>query len=93
MDQAWFQREVGIVIRDKATNRVVYESRASSDGPWLESSVVLPAMFQAALQGFPNPPQGPRIVNIQIGGQQQQAAAAPAPPPARPAPTTSAPAR
>jgi hypothetical protein len=28
---------------------------------------VLPAMFQAALQGFPAPPPGPRVVNIQMG--------------------------
>jgi len=27
---------------------------------------VLPVMFQAALQGFPNPPQGLRRVNIEI---------------------------
>lgn len=95
MDQAWFQREVGIVMRDKASSRVVYETHASSDGPWLDPSVVLPAMFQAALQGFPNPPAGPRRVDIQIGGQTQSAAAAPrapaapaaaAPPPAAPAP-------
>ena len=44
----------------------VYESRAISDGPYFESAKVFPAMFTAALQGFPNPPQGPRKVNIQI---------------------------
>ena len=102
MEQAWFQREVGILVREKASGRVVYETRASSDGPWLDSSVVLPAMFQAALQGFPNPPAGPRRVDIQIGGQTQ-AAAAPAasqpspsagnPPAMPPAPPASAPAR
>lgn len=75
MEQAWFEREVGILVREKASGRVVYETRASSDGPWLDPSVVLPAMFQAALQGFPNPPPGPRRVDIQIGGQAQAAAA------------------
>lgn len=102
MDQAWFQREVGIVVRDKASGRVVYETRASSDGPWLDPAVVLPAMFHAALQGFPNPPAGPRRVDIQLGGQPRAAAApaslpvrsATSPPAAAPAPAPApAPAR
>jgi len=62
----WYHREVNVVIRELATNRVVYESRAVSDGPFFESSKVFPAMFQAAMQGFPNPPAGPRTVNVQI---------------------------
>lgn len=77
-EQPWFVREVGVVVRDKASHQVVYETHASSDGPWLDQAVVLPAMFDAALQGFPNPPQGVRRVNIQLGGQKTAQAAAPA---------------
>jgi hypothetical protein len=77
-EQPWFQREVGVVVRDKSSNQVVYETHAASDGPWLDNAVVLPAMFDAALQGFPNPPQGVRRVNIQLGGQKTAQAAAPA---------------
>jgi hypothetical protein len=43
---------------------VVYETHARNDGPYTASKAVLPVMFQAALQGFPNPPQGPRRVDI-----------------------------
>jgi hypothetical protein len=53
-------------------------------------------MFQAAMHGFPNPPQGPRVVNIQIGGASQQAAAPVRPAvasPAAPAPVAPTPAR
>jgi hypothetical protein len=64
----WYHREVNVVVRELATNKVVYESRAVSDGPYFDAAKVFPAMFQAALQGFPNPPQGPRAVNIQIAG-------------------------
>jgi hypothetical protein len=64
----WYHREVNIIVRDVATHRVVYESRAISDGPYFDAAKVFPAMFQAALQGFPNPPSGPRVVNIQIAG-------------------------
>jgi len=45
----------------------VYETHASNDGPWLDNRTVLPAMFEAAMQGFPNPPPGPRRVDIQVG--------------------------
>ena len=67
MEQPWYQREVSVLVRDLASNRVVFESRATNEGPWLDNRSVLPAMFEAAMQGFPNPPQGPRRVDIQVG--------------------------
>jgi len=66
-DQTWMHREVSVILRELATNRVVYETHAVNDGPWLDDRAVLPAMFQAAMQGFPNPPAGPRRVDIQLG--------------------------
>jgi hypothetical protein len=66
-DSYWFHREVSIVVRELATNRVVYETQAVNDGPWVDNRTVIPAMFDAALQGFPNPPPGPRRVDIQVG--------------------------
>jgi hypothetical protein len=68
-DSYWFHREVSVIVRELATNRVVYETRAVNDGPWLDNRSVLPAMFDAALQGFPNPPPGPRRVDIQVGAR------------------------
>ncbi len=62
----WYQREVGLVMREIATGRVVYESYASNDGQWLDPMVVTSAMFDAALAGFPSPPAGPRRVTLQI---------------------------
>ena len=67
-DSYWFHREVSVIVRELATNRVVYETHAINDGPWLDNRAVLPAMFEAAMQGFPNPPAGPRRVDIQVGG-------------------------
>jgi hypothetical protein len=67
-ESPWYHREVNVLVRDLATNKVVFESRAISDGPYFDASKVFPAMFQAAMQGFPNPPQGPRVVNIPIAG-------------------------
>ncbi|TFZ00019.1 DUF4136 domain-containing protein [Ramlibacter rhizophilus] len=69
-DQIWYHREVRVLLRDLQTNQVVYETRAINDGPWLDSASVFPAMFTAALQGFPTPPPGVRRVDIQVGGKQ-----------------------
>ncbi len=66
-ESPWYHREVGIIVRELASNRVVFESQAANDGPWSDSSAVFPAMFEAAMQGFPTPPAGPRRVNITIG--------------------------
>jgi Domain of unknown function (DUF4136) len=58
--------EVSLVMREVANSQVVFESRAKHEGPWGDSMAILPAMFDAALQGFPNPPAGPRRVNVEI---------------------------
>lgn len=67
LESPWYHREVAIVVRELPSNRVVFESHASNDGPWLDNNTVFPAMFQAAMQGFPNPPQGLRRVDVQVG--------------------------
>ena len=61
-----FWHEVGLIVRERSTQAVVFESRAVHDGPWSDSDAILPAMLDAALQGFPNPPAGERRVNIEI---------------------------
>ena len=68
MEQPWYQREVAVIVRELASNRVVYETRAGHDGPWSDSASVLPVMFDAALQGFPAAPAGVRRVDIKVGG-------------------------
>ena len=61
-----YRREVGLILRDIASGRVVYETHAQHDGVWSDDLPVFAAMFDAALQGFPTPPAGPRRVNVQI---------------------------
>lgn len=74
-DNPWYEREVSIVLRELGSNRVVYETHARNDGPYNISARILPVMFQAALQGFPKPPQGERKVNIPLQPPGAQAAA------------------
>ena len=66
-EPSWHQREVGIVVREVSSGKVVFESRASNDGPMLDPNLALAGMFEAALQGFPNTPPGPRRVDVQLG--------------------------
>jgi hypothetical protein len=62
----YFLREVSLVIREAGSGQVVYETRANHEGRWNSTPELWSAMLRAALQGFPNPPAGPRRVDIDI---------------------------
>lgn len=66
MDMPWYERKVAVVIRDAASGRVVYETQAGHDGRWNSTPALWQAMLQAALNGFPVPPSGPRQVDIDL---------------------------
>jgi hypothetical protein len=68
-ESPWYQREVSVIVRELPSNKVVFETHAVNDGPWFDSNAVFPAMFEAAMAGFPTPPAGQRMVNVQIGGK------------------------
>lgn len=61
-----YLREVSVVMRDLKSGQVVYETRASHSGPWRDNAPIFATLFQAALAHFPNPPAGPRRVNIEL---------------------------
>ena len=85
----WYLREVSVVLRELPGNQVVYETRASNDGPYNANGPVFAAMFQAAMQGYPNPPAGLRRVDVVIPPKTTETAqAAPAAMPAAPAKAT-----
>ncbi len=62
----YYRRQISLIIRSLASNQVVYESHATHDGRWADTEAVLPAMFDAVLKDFPNPPAGVRRINIEI---------------------------
>lgn len=66
MDTPYYKREVSMVIRNAASGRVVYETRAAHDGRWNSSNALWTAMLDAALRDFPAPPEGLRQVNIEV---------------------------
>ncbi|HEY1227790.1 MAG TPA: DUF4136 domain-containing protein [Ramlibacter sp.] len=85
MQQPWYMRQVGVLLRDIQSGRVVFESHANSDGPWIDPQAAIPAMLEAALQGFPNPPPGLRQVDLNLGAPRTVSAAPAAAAPAVPA--------
>lgn len=66
METPLYRREISIVMRELRSNVAVYETRAVSEEPWLDTDPVLSAMLDAALRGFPVPPAGPRRVSVEI---------------------------
>ncbi len=61
-----YQREFEIMLRNAGDGAVVYQSRAFNDSSWWDDETVLPALVDAALQGFPTPPASPRVVQMPL---------------------------
>ena len=60
-----YQREVGVLIRDRRSNEALYETHARYTSTW-SSDAILPAMFEAALKDFPQPAVSPRQVVVSL---------------------------
>lgn len=67
--------EVSLLMRDLQSGQIVYDTRARHDGPWHNTDAVLAALFAAALEGWPNPPPGPRRVDVPVTPQPAAASA------------------
>ena len=66
MEAPRFDREVAVLLRDRATGRPVYEARASNDGYSMGNAALLAAMFAAALKDFPATGLNPRTVVVPL---------------------------
>jgi predicted small secreted protein len=60
------RRAVSIVMRDASTQAVVYETSAVHEDVWVSDPAVYGVLFDAALNGFPKPPEGPRQVRLPL---------------------------
>jgi hypothetical protein len=75
-----YYRAVSLVMRDIKTQQIVYETSAQRQDVWTDDPAIFGILFDAALTGFPKPPQGARNVRTVIQPQgAQQPAPAPAP--------------
>ncbi len=62
-DWPLYTRELQVAVRDVASQAVVFESRAKYESRHSSDQAVAGLIVDAALDGFPNPPAGPRRVN------------------------------
>jgi len=85
-----YHRGVSLVLRDAATQQVVYETSAVYEDVWTDDPAIYGVLFNQALSGFPQPPRGRRTIRTEV---QPQSVARPAPQPATPATVAPAPAR
>ncbi len=61
-----YDREVALLIRDRATGKPLFESRASNEAGFSASPAVIAAMFQAAMLDFPKTGLNPRRINVPL---------------------------
>jgi len=61
-----YDREVALLIRDRATGKPLFEARASNETGTSATPPVIAAMFQAALMDFPKTGLNPRRVNVPL---------------------------
>ena len=61
-----FEREVAVLIRDRASGKPLYEARASREDGSRGDTAVVSAMFEAALTDFPRTGLNPRQVTVTL---------------------------
>jgi len=61
-----YDREVGLLIRDRASGRILYETHATNEGLTSSDNELQAAMFQAALTDFPRLAMNPRRVVVPL---------------------------
>jgi hypothetical protein len=61
-----YQRELQLVLRERASGQVAFEIRVVNEGPWSDTPAIARAMLQAALQDGSAPATGVRTVVIDI---------------------------
>jgi hypothetical protein len=61
-----YDREVALVLRDRASGEAMYEGRASTDGPTIGDDGLLGAMFQAAIADFPRTVSETHVVSVPV---------------------------
>lgn len=64
--EPYYRRELSLLMRDLASNQVVFETRAVSEDVQGDTLRMLSAMLDAALRGFPQPPAGTRRIQSEI---------------------------
>lgn len=65
-DRSRYERQVAVLLRDAASGKPLYESRAANEGSTAGSDALLSALFSAALIDFPRQGPNPRPVRVTL---------------------------
>ncbi len=65
-EPARYDREVGLLLRDRGNGTPLYEARASSNGYSSGGDELLSALFRASMADFPNSGSVPHSVTLQL---------------------------
>lgn len=71
LEPPWVTLEVRLLIRDRRDGKVLYETQASHDRVGAVDEAAMPYVFEAALDGFPQPPRGRRVVTVPLPEAQR----------------------
>ena len=63
---AVYERQIALLIRDRASGKPLYEARASNEGFRGADSAALGVLFEAALTGFPKVDGKPHTVDVVV---------------------------
>lgn len=66
LDTRRYEREVALLIRDRASSKPLFEARASSEATTRADAQLLAAMYEAALMDFPRLGINPRRVTVTL---------------------------
>ena len=61
-----YHRRVSLVLRDAASQQVVYETSAVYEDVWTSDPMIYGVLFDQALTGFPQPPANARRVRSEV---------------------------
>ena len=67
LDHPRYEREVAVMLRDRASGAPLYEARGSSEGYFGGGGAALRPLFDAALKDFPAAGPNPRQVTVPLG--------------------------
>jgi hypothetical protein len=65
-EPTYYDREVALMLRDRASGTPLYEARATSEGTSSGGDEVLAALFRAAMADFPKSGSVPHSVNVSL---------------------------
>jgi len=61
-----YYNEVALLLRDRASGKPMYETRAATDGSTRTDASIVAALFEASLADFPRPALSPRSVTVTV---------------------------